>query len=180
MKYLLLIILVPIALLLCIGLVLYMPVDFIRYGKSQYYKDTKEKYRWLMGMSSTVRMYDMIKANALAVEYIKPEGVMDGYFLYRDFLILDYYDWEYSYDKKIGGWTTEIEDEYIKIEEVVNQDIQEFNEFMKSEVVKRAVVLIDADKIDEYELSDGEDYKFLMVTKETMTAELQKFIEENR
>ena len=40
------ILIMPMALLFVLFVILHTPVDFINYRKTQYFKDTKEKYYW--------------------------------------------------------------------------------------------------------------------------------------
>ncbi len=168
---------IPLFLLIGIGFLLYTPIDFVRYRKTRYYKDTKEKYTWLSTVSYYVRLYDVVKSAKLPIEYFRCAEVSlngYGYFIYKNILILNNY--EICYDNEINAWTVEIEDEYIRVEEAVRQDIQEFNEFMKADISDRAVILVDNDEIFESNLPELENCEFLLKSQGGTATALQNFI----
>ncbi|MDD2362560.1 MAG: hypothetical protein PHH84_06345 [Oscillospiraceae bacterium] len=176
-KFFLSIIFIPFFLLICICFLLYTPIDFIRYRKTRYYKDTKEKYTWLSTVSYYVRLYDIIKNADMPIEYFRCTEVSlngYGYFIYKNILIFNNY--ELCYDSEINAWTVEIEDEYIRVEEAVKQDIQNFNEFMKVDVADRAVILVDNEEIFEGVLPEIENCEVLLTSQSGTATALQNFI----
>ena len=61
---------VPIILVVCIGLLLFIPFDILRYHRMPYYKDIKKKYRLLITSSGIVQLYNRIVLEKLPIEYI--------------------------------------------------------------------------------------------------------------
>lgn len=177
-KVILVVLFIPFLILIIIGVFLYTPIDFIRYRITKYYKDTKEKYTWMSTSSYYIRMYDSIMKADLPIEYIRRKEVRlngYGYFFYKNFLILDYLMF---YDKEINAWTAEVnEDEgYIRVEEAVNRDIQEFNEYMNAEIVNRAAILVRNDEIDKFSIQELENCEILLVAQDDITTALKNFI----
>ncbi len=87
-----------------------------------------------------------------------------GYFVYRDTLILnDYESDEPYYDTEKNIWTVKVEDEYIDIREDVEGTIERCNDLLKSEVCKRAIVLIDSEIYSEHPDVKYEKFDFLPV-----------------
>lgn len=177
-KAILVVLLIPFLLLIVIGVLLYTPIDFIRYRMTQYYKDTKEKYTWMSTSSYYIRMYDSIKKANLPIEYIRQKEVRlngCGYFFYKNFLILNY---SMFYDEEINAWTVEVEEAegYIRVEEAVNRDIQEFNEYMNAEIVNRAAILVRNDEVDKFSIQEFENCEILLVKQDDITTALKNFI----
>lgn len=73
---------VPIALLVGIGYLLFVPFDIIRYRRMPYYKDFKTKYSFFITTSEIVRIYNRIVREQLPIEYVKKDDfeyfVKDG------------------------------------------------------------------------------------------------------
>ena len=154
--------------------IIYTPVDIIRYRKTQYYKDTKDKYTWLAAKSYCVRLYEAVKKAGLPIEYYR-RGKCFGYFLYKNYLIFN--DYNLSYGEEIHYWTVERGDEYIRLEEAVKQDIQDFNEFMKTEAAGKAIILVENDIFDD-DPPKSETYE-IIITQEDMATALKKFVSEH-
>ena len=77
--------------------------DYFKYKKTQYYKDTQEKYSWLCARSYYVVFYDAIKSAGLPVDYYRDrETKMTGYgyFIHKDILIICDYDSDILYFNK--------------------------------------------------------------------------------
>ncbi len=66
-----LIIIIPVLLILCIGYLLFVPFDIVRYHKMPYYKDFKIKYRFFITSSDIVQLYNRIVLEQLPIEYVK-------------------------------------------------------------------------------------------------------------
>ncbi len=62
---------VPLVLLICVGYLLFVPFDIIRYHRTPYYKDFKRKYEFFITASDTVRLYNRIVLEHLPIEYVK-------------------------------------------------------------------------------------------------------------
>ena len=161
------ILLFPVALIFLLGLLIITPFDYLKYKRTQYYKDTHEKYSWLCTSSCYINLYDSIKKENLPIEYYRCDYspiTGYGYFVYRDTLILnDYESDEPYYDTEKNIWTVKVEDEYIDIREDVEGTIERCNDLLKSEVCKRAIVLIDSEIYSEHPDVKYEKFDFLPV-----------------
>ena len=180
MNVLLTILFFPVLAIFLLGLLLYTPIDYFRYKRTRYYKDTKEKYTWLCFISYYVRFYDLIKKENLPIHYYRcndSEMTGYGYFVYKDILILCDYQPCYNAEKKV--WEIEIEDEYVDMKEDVEATIEDCNSFLQWEACNKAVVLIDSD--DFYENPDVkyEKFEFLPVDGKNYSAALKEFISKN-
>ena len=73
---------VPITLVVCVGYLLFVPFDIIRYHRMPYYKDFKNKYQFFITSSDVVKIYNRIVREQLPIEYIKNKNfeyfVKDG------------------------------------------------------------------------------------------------------
>lgn len=158
------ILLLPLVVLALLGLVLYTPVDCLRYKRSRYYKDTRERYSWLAGGSCYVKLYGLIKRETLPIEYHRythSAATAHGCFLYGDTLILN--DYEPCYDAEQDVWTIEVDDEYVDIRGDVDGEITRCNEFLGTERCQKALVLIDRDVWEEHPEAHYERIEFLPV-----------------
>ena len=62
---------VPITLVVCVGYLLFVPFDIIRYHRMPYYKDFKIKYQFFITSGDVVKIYNRIVREQLPIEYIK-------------------------------------------------------------------------------------------------------------
>ena len=69
--YTLFVLCVPILLIACIGYLLFVPFDIIRYHRMPYYKDFKIKYQFFITSRDVVKIYNRIVREQLTIEYIK-------------------------------------------------------------------------------------------------------------
>lgn len=83
---LLIMIVVPIGLLLLIGSVLYTPIDYVKFKRSEYQKDFPRKYNWLCGTHTDNKIYTIVKQNSLPISYHKlyDDYELSGAFVYKD------------------------------------------------------------------------------------------------
>ncbi|MBE6718252.1 MAG: hypothetical protein E7574_03220 [Ruminococcaceae bacterium] len=158
------ILLIPIAVVFLLFLLVLTPIDYYKYKKSRYYKDTKEKYSWLCTVSYYIKLYDLIKKENLPIDYYRCNNdnfTGYGFFVYKDTLILNEFDPCFDAEKNI--WLAEIEDEYVDIKGEVEAAINECNDLLKNDICKKAVVLIDKDLFDEHPDVKYENIDFLPV-----------------
>ena len=161
------VIFLPIVVLFLLGLLLITPFDYLKYKKSRYYKDTKEKYSWLCTSSYYIKFYDMIKNENLPINFYRCDYAPItgyGFFVYKDILILN--DYEPCYDEDNNVWLVEIEDEYIDIKNDVENAIDRCNELLKIMYVKKAIILIDKDLFEEHPNVKYENIEFLPVSND--------------
>ena len=98
------VIFLPIVILFLLGLLIITPFDYLKYKKSRYYKDTKEKYSWLCTSSYYIKFYDLIKKADLPIDYYRCDYVPItgyGFFVYKDMLILNDYEPCFDEEKNI-------------------------------------------------------------------------------
>ncbi len=144
----LLLLIAPFIALSLIYLLLYTPIDYIYYRKSRFYKDTRKKYIWLSGKLYTVKLYEIIRAHNLPIEYheVKSSTYTNfGYFLYKDALII--HDLKPVFNEESNTWEAEASDRYSSLEKIAAEYIQEFNELIKGGIAKKALVFVDSVKI---------------------------------
>jgi len=79
---------IPILLIACVGYLLFVPFDVIRYHRMPYYKDFKNKYHFFITSRDVVKIYNRIIREQLPIEYIKNNDfeyfVKDGQVLLCD------------------------------------------------------------------------------------------------
>ncbi len=159
--------LLPVVLVCLLYLLIITPFDYFKYKGSRYYKDTKEKYTWLCTSSYYIKFYDFIKNANLPIDYYRCDFAPItgyGFFVYKDILILN--DYELCYDEEKNIWLVEIEDEYIDIKDDVEYVIDKCNELLKSDVCKKAIVLIDKDLFEQHPNVKYENIDFLPVNND--------------
>ncbi len=171
------VLLFPIFLLGLLCLLFITPIDYYKYKKSRYYKDTHEKYSWLCTSSYYIKLYDLIRNEKLPIDYYRCEYIPItgyGYFIYKDILILN--DYEPSFDVERDIWTVEIEDEYIDIKDDVENAIERCNDFLKKDVCKKAIVLIDSDVYNEHPSIKYELFDFVPIYDNNTASALKNAI----
>lgn len=168
----------PIVVLFLLGLLIITPFDYLKYKKSRYYKDTKEKYSWLCMVSYYVKFYDLVKKANLPIDFYRCDYAPItgyGFFVYKDILILN--DYEPCYDEERDIWLVEIEDEYVDIKEEVEADIKRCNDFLKDNICTRALVFIYDEVYKEHPDVKYEKIDFLPVKNNSYIDALKTIIE---
>lgn len=155
------IVFLPVVLMALLCLVLYTPIDYVKYRRSRYRKETGVRYTWLAGASCYVRLYDLIKKENLPIEYHRgtDELTTYGFFLYGDTLLLN--DYDPHYDAEQDAWLVEIEDEYVDIAKDVDETIAHCNEQLGTNRCQKALVLIDRDVWQEHPEAHYDRIEFL-------------------
>ena len=150
--FILMLLFFPIILLFMLFILIATPFDYLKYKRTRYYKDTKEKYSLFCATSYYIKLYDLIKEENLPIDYYRYNNgsfiTGYGFFVYKDILILSGYVLCHDEEKNI--WLVETDDEYVDIKDDVEDEIKACNDFLKKEVCKRAVVLIDEDDFNEH------------------------------
>lgn len=170
----------PIALLFLLWSLIITPFDYFKYKTTRYYKDTHEKYSWLCASSYYIKFYDLIKKGNFPIEYFRCDSSSItgyGYFIYKDILIIN--DYEPCYDAEKGIWTVEIEDEYVDIRDDAAHVIEQCNNFLKKDVCKKGVILIDDDLLQACPSLESESIKFVSVVDGDLCSALKTVIEQS-
>lgn len=156
-------ILIPVALVIllfaAIGFLLYLPVDFIRYKRSPYGREVREKYALWKGLSWDVKLYNGIRKAELPINYA------DGHFLYRETLIL-HIRGAISYREETGEWIVHEETEG---GEGLETTLAAYAEALLAQApsCERAVFLVDKEAIiDEEEQQEAERSPFILLYDE--------------
>lgn len=172
------IVFLPVVLLVLLCFILYTPVDYVKYRRSRYRKDTGVRYTWLAGVSCYVRLYDLIKRENLPIEYYRgtEEPTTYGFFLYGDTLILNDYDPDPHYVAEQDAWLVEIEDEYVDIAKDVDEVIARCNEKLGTNRCQKAVVLIDRDVWEEHPEAHYERVEFLATDGDADAESIKEWI----
>lgn len=121
------IIAVPIILIVCVGYLLFLPFDIIRYHKMPYYKDFKKKYEFFITAKDVVQIYNRIVKEQLPIEYVKNNDfeyfVKDNQVLLcdwgnEDFELIDS-EWVFNLDDDSGDTTTKVMEEALTEEKAL-------------------------------------------------------------
>ncbi len=125
-----LIVAIPILLILCVGYLLYVPFDIIRYHKMQYYKDFKKKYEFFITSSDIVLLYNRIVKEKLPIEYVNNN---DYEYFIKDYQVL-LCKWGNEDFKQIDNeWFFILENECNTTQTAMEQALFEEREFLKPE-----------------------------------------------
>lgn len=171
------VLLLPFILILILFMLLYTPFDFIKYKKSHYYKDTKEKYTFLSGDSIYIKLYNLIKDNNLTIEYFRYSFIditAYGYFKYNDILIFADYDVFFDEDK--NQWCCGCaDDEAVLISNKISTDIENFNLNFNYDI-KKSVVLVDEEIYNDIIKCDFNNVDFIAVNNNDYISALKTII----
>lgn len=155
------------AVLFVIGLVVYIPIDYIKYKRSLYYKKEHKKYTLFSGMGSHFILYNVILKNNLPIEYfsspLNPE-LEKGWFIYNDTLIL-LNDFDFHFDNEKNEWVCGNKDEtIITLDEYIEEDTNGVNTLLGKTVCSKAIVLTKSKKLNNPEFAKS-DERFLIYNK---------------
>lgn len=176
------IILSPLIILAGACLVILLPVDYIKYKNSLYYKNEKEKYSPYEASGLNFKVYNEIAQNNLPIRYIKnplDTSIQSGWFVFnRTLIIINCFTFEYDYEKKkwFCGQTEDEGKEIITLDEYIEIELQEFNENVDELLCDEAIVLISQD--DVYDLEMAAKEKRFMLYKGDRAGALKVICEE--
>ncbi len=154
-------------------LILAVPFDYIKYKKSFYYKNEKQKYFLFAGTNENFKIYNEIAKCNLPIQYIKhPKdgSIESGWFAYgKTLLIMSYLNFEYDEQREM--WTSWQEDDDGKnsdlmlLNELIEIELQEKNELIGGTPYENAVVWISVDSLSDVERAK-KDNRFLIYEKD--------------
>lgn len=113
---------VPIALIVGVGYLLYLPFDIVRYHAMPYYRDLGKKYRFFITSSDVVRLYNRNARDGLGMEYCAHNDA--EYFIKDGQVLICGWDHE-GFRQTDGKWMYWLEDDgssQITIEEVLETE----------------------------------------------------------
>lgn len=167
-----------ILILFAVFIVVLTIINYIKYKKTSYYKDTKERYSWLCADSAHISFYNDIKKSELPIDYYRDKNIKTagyGYFVYRDILIIRDFDNVIYFDSEQNEWFIYEEHGEILLKEKVEEEIKKANEFFGENRCNKAIVFLDAEVFDETSEKHYENFEFLRDTDKI--SELNEFIQ---
>ncbi len=175
-----------------VGLLLFSPfilillavltiINYIKYKKTRYYMDTKERYSWLCDDSAHINFYNDIKKSDLPIEYYRDKNIKTagyGYFIYNDILVLCDYDpciiyFDYGQDE----WYIYEEHGDIQLKDAVEEEIKKVNEFFGENRCNKAIVFVNDETLDEAQEKYYKNVELLRVTDTDEISALNEFIQ---
>ena len=174
------------ALIFGVCVVFYLPIDYIKYKRSHYYKTERKKYSLFAATGMHFELYNLIAKYNLPIKYVKnpkDESLDSGWFVFGDtLLIID--DCGFEYEKENGEWihTAYIydDDENGKcveepLLEFFKTEITETNELAGKVICTKAVVLLDGSIFDNAELAKQQEG--FLVYNDNLAETLKTFCE---
>ena len=169
-----------ILILLAVFIVVLTIINYIKYKKTSYYKDTKERYSWLCADSAHISFYDDIKKSELPIEYYRDKNIKTagyGYFVYRDILIIRDFDNVIYFDSGQNEWFIYEEHGENLLKENVEEEIKKANEFFAENRCNKAIVFVEDEVLDEAPEKYYENIELLRVTGTDEISALNNFIQ---
>ncbi len=159
-----------------------LPLDYIKYKRSPYYKKERKKYKLFAGSSSYFEIYNDIIKNNLPIQFIEnpnEESLDAGWFVFEDILIIPNV-FSFEFDLEIQEWAYCVEDEDEKrtimpLDEYIELEIQGTNEQAGRIICNDAIVLIAADYIENVDAAKNE--KRFLIYEENREEVLKQFCE---
>lgn len=176
---------IPLILLWIIGLILYTPIDYIKYKYSLFYKTERKKYSWLITRNINFSFYNIILKNNLPIEFFhnsqsshlgKRGWLESGWFVYDGTLIIfnDYF--KFNSDNNKGEWiwgVAQDEDDDVEdgeesdeftIDRLIESEINAANKAIGKTICDKAIILTKHKNIDNIELAKN-DPRFVIYEK---------------
>ena len=150
------------ALLVGMCFVLLLPLDYIKYKRSLFYKIEHKKYKLFAGTGFYFEFYNDIAKNNLPIKYIfnpQNDALECGWFVFDKTLliadsIVEYYpDVEKWFCSEYDGGHDVAS---VPLEEYLQQEIDSINELLGSTVCNEAIVLVDINNIDNVDIAKQE------------------------
>lgn len=159
------------AILLGICLVFILPIDNIKYKRSLYYKKEHKKYELFAATGIKFKLYNEILKNELPINYYQnpnDDSLEKGWFVLGNTLIIPSV-FTFEFDLESGKWNyCDVHDEEKRIimplDEYIEIEIQEANERLGQVVCNNAIVLINANSVDNIDVAKNEK-RFLIYEK---------------
>lgn len=128
-----------------IGMLLYLPVDYVLYKTSRFGREVRERYAAWKGLTGAVKLYNGIRRAEMPIRYA------DRHFLYGNIMIL--YDvGVISYRKETGEWLIDEENET----QETTLDAFAEEQLARDPDCERAVFLIERENVDHEDLPEAE------------------------
>ena len=144
---------VPFAIIAGLALFLYTTIDFIRYRRSAFYRDTHHKYERFIRNAMWFQLYEIMRKNDLPLSFHLHSTDEDttGYFCYKDSLLA--MDWPMEYAPNQQEWFVLYDNEdhepCTPMSEALELELNAFHKTTGNAECHRAVVLADIENIRE-------------------------------
>lgn len=184
-ELLLYIVLTPLCILFGIGLLLYLPIDFVCYHCSDFYKDTRHKYELFAGSGHWFRLYNTMRKEDLPLDFHLhvTEDINYGYFRYKNILLVQDYPAEYEPNSKewFVCYDKDDREACTPLAEALESEVAGFNEIVGQPLCDRAVLLVDRSLIPEDDLPHLDRCPLLLGYngKKGLVPTLKQWIEKN-
>lgn len=179
------ILLIPMTIVVGIGLLLYLPMDFVRYRCSAFYRDTRRKYEPFTGNCQWFRLYNAMRAENLPLEFHlhTTDEVTYGYFRHKNILLVQDYPAEYEPNSKewFVCYDKDDREACTPLAEALESEVAGFNEIVGQPLCDRAVLLVDRSLIPEDDLPHLDRCPLLLGYngKKGLVPTLKQWIEKN-
>lgn len=141
--------------MLGIGLVFFLPYDYIKYKRSAYYKKERKKYTLYAGNGPAFQLYNEIIKHGLPIRFCEnpnDPSLECGWFLFGDILIIQD-PFALEFDCESGTWKYHDEEDeeqpLMSLDEVIQMEVDIANRLSGQVICQDAVVLIDRDCLDD-------------------------------
>lgn len=152
-----------------------IPIDYIKYKTSLYYKKERKRYRLFAASGEYFEIYNEVLKNELPINYVPcpgEEALERGWFVFEDILIIPS-DFSFEYDEEGQKWHyccyEEADRTVIALDEYIESAIRYANKCAGKTICSSAVVLIDGNDVKRFELAKNEK-SFLIYTESKGTA----------
>ncbi len=153
---------VLLAVLLGICFVLLLPLDYIKYKHSLFYKIEHKKYKLFAGSGFYFEFYNEITKNNLPIKYIfnpKNDALECCWFVYEKTLLIPDSIIEYHSDVEqwfCGDYDGGHDVSSFPLAEYLQQEIDNMNKLLERIVCDTAVVLVDINQINNFDIAKQE------------------------
>lgn len=161
-----------------------LPVDYIRYKRSIYYKTTHKKYSFFAGSGQHFEIYNEILENGLPIEYVsnpEEDDLLFGWFHLGNTLVI-VNCFSFTLDKETGKWKCYADEEddcvLITLDEYLENEIRDANELSGKKFCDKAVILINSEELSDVDAAK-EETRFLIYDGNKRAEALNSFCEEN-
>lgn len=141
-----------------------LPFDYIKYKRSPYYKNEHKKYEWFSAQGIHFKIYNEVCENNLPLRFIQHptvESVECGWFVLGSTLLIPS-DFPFDFDAQNQQWACCCDDEdedkcvLLSLDEYMDNELQDFSRLVGQPICTDAIVLIDKDDIENYDLVKNE------------------------
>lgn len=125
------IVLMPLLLTCFLLIILYTPIDYLRFRMSAFRKETGHKYRWIITTASTYRIHRIITNEGLSIKYYKDkeDDGTTGFFVSGNTLLAyGIGRGSLSYDESAGVLVAFCRDRRQYVYEYLKDELQRFEE----------------------------------------------------